>query len=404
MKFRAVVLASAAAAFALLASAQKPPASTTPPTTRTPTNPNNTPTTNSTQPNNGLSNNPQRDIYLSGRVQMDDGNPVPMETTIEKLCASRRQPLGYVDSKGTFSVTMKSDPTATDSEADYQGRAVSSGNGLSSGNTNSSYSNGLAGCEVRAVLAGYRSDVVDLTSRRSLDNPDVGTIVLHRLGGTQGGGTVSASMLNAPKGAIKNYQRGMDELHKSNFGTAQKFFEKAVTEYPTFATAWFELGRLAMPSDKDLGRNDFKTAIAADPKFLPPYRELALMWIREKNWPETVSITDRALKLDSAGFPELFYLNAVAHFNLRQINEAETRVREAIKSDPDKRLPHAQLLLGYVLLEKGDLRGAAEQMKAFLALVPSGNDADKTKSQVARLEEKINAQDHRTDDHHTEDQ
>src|SRR5205809_80391 len=62
----------------------------------------------------------------------------------------------------------------------------------------------LMGCEIRAALPGFRSDVVNLSGRRAFDNPDVGTIVLHRLANVEGV-TISAVSLQAPKDAKKAY-------------------------------------------------------------------------------------------------------------------------------------------------------------------------------------------------------
>src|SRR6185436_8850699 len=58
----------------------------------------------------------------------------------------------------------------------------------------------LMGFEIRASLPGFRSDVVNLSGRRAFDNPDLGTIILHRMGNVEGT-TISATSLNAPKDA-----------------------------------------------------------------------------------------------------------------------------------------------------------------------------------------------------------
>jgi hypothetical protein len=65
----------------------------------------------------------------------------------------------------------------------------------------------LFSCELRASLPGFRSDVVSLANRRFMDNPEVGTIVLHRLGNVEGL-TISATTMAAPKDAKKAYDKG----------------------------------------------------------------------------------------------------------------------------------------------------------------------------------------------------
>ena len=97
-------------------------------------------------------------------------------------------------------------------------------------------------CELRARLAGFRSQSVSLANRRPMDPPDIGTILLHRLTPTEGT-TISAVSLAAPKDAKKAYQKGMDALKKKKVQDAVKNFEKAVEVYPKYADAWYELGR-----------------------------------------------------------------------------------------------------------------------------------------------------------------
>ena len=44
----------------------------------------------------------------------------------------------------------------------------------------------MMNCELRASVAGFTSDTINLFNRRTADNPDVGTIVLHRIAGVEG--------------------------------------------------------------------------------------------------------------------------------------------------------------------------------------------------------------------------
>src|SRR5207244_1652346 len=104
--------------------------------------------------------------------------------------------------------------------------------------------NRFANCELRGRLAGYRSQTINLASRRPLDNPDVGVILLHRMSGNEGGSTVSASSLAAPKDARKAYEKAIEALKKHKPEDAEKSLEKAVEAYPAYAAAWFELARL----------------------------------------------------------------------------------------------------------------------------------------------------------------
>ena len=66
----------------------------------------------------------------------------------------------------------------------------------------------LWGCELRAALPGFRSDVIRSPTIHYMDNPDIGTIILHRLGKVDGF-TISVVSALAPKDARKAYEKGM---------------------------------------------------------------------------------------------------------------------------------------------------------------------------------------------------
>ena len=48
----------------------------------------------------------QRQIYLSGKVVMEDGTPPPDQVVIERVCNGQPRPEGYTDSKGRFSFAL----------------------------------------------------------------------------------------------------------------------------------------------------------------------------------------------------------------------------------------------------------------------------------------------------------
>ena len=162
----------------------------------------------------------------------------------------------------------------------------------------------LMGCEIRASLAGYRSDMISLSNHRTFDNPDLGTIVLHRLANVEGV-TISSVSLNAPKDAKKAYDKGHDLLKKKKVAEAEKELEKAVGLYPQYATAWFDLGQ-ARESQKDLegARKAYYESLAADPKYLYPYRPLMAMYVKEQKWTEVADVSGKLVKLDPVDYPD----------------------------------------------------------------------------------------------------
>ncbi|MEO7653631.1 MAG: tetratricopeptide repeat protein, partial [Bryobacteraceae bacterium] len=244
----------------------------------------------------------------------------------------------------------------------------------------------------RASLPGFRSDQVNLSGRRAFDNPDVGTIVLHRLAGVEGT-SISMVAMQAPKDAKKAFEKSKDFLKKKKVAEAKKELEKAVEIYPKYSTAWFELGRIH-ESQKNVeeARNAYGKALAADPKYVSPYRQLASIAVREQNWKDAADTTGRLLKLDPFTYKDAYFYHSVANYYLKQYDVAEKSAREAQKLDTRNEMPKVNQLLGAILAEKQDFAGAAVAIKKYLTFVPDGQDADSVKKQLAELEKLATAE------------
>ena len=125
-------------------------------------------------------------MYVTGRVMLDDGSAPPEPVVLELICRGLVLPQGHTTAKGHFSITLGQNQgiLADASTSSMGGIGGGGGDYMRPGQGISERQ--LMGCELRANLVGFRSDVVQLSGRRSLDNPEVGTLVLHRLANVQG--------------------------------------------------------------------------------------------------------------------------------------------------------------------------------------------------------------------------
>jgi superkiller protein 3 len=234
---------------------------------------------------------------------------------------------------------------------------------------------------------GYRSQQIPLTGRRPLDDPNVGVILLHRMIPGEEGQTVSAVSLAAPKDAKKAYDRGTDAVKKRKWDDAEKNFEKAVEVYPKFATAWYELGMLQMGQSKpDMARSYFKRAMECDPKFLKPYLQIANLDMMAKRWQDLADVTEKTVKLDPFSFPQAYFFNSVANYNLRDYEAAEKSGLEAERLDTRHVFPRIVYLLGLVSVQKKDYEDASKRFKAYLTLDPKADDAATVRSQIEAID------------------
>lgn len=331
-------------------------------------------------------------IYISGKVMMDDGTPPPDPVLIERVCNGQPRPEGYTDSKGRFSIQLGqnnqilADASTSTIDDGFGGFGSNRGRG---GMQSQISERDLVGCEIRASLAGFRSDVVNLAGRRAMDNPDLGTLVLRRMAKVDGF-TFSGTSAYAPKDARKAYEKGRNLVKKKKLADAEKYLQKAVDVYPKYAVAWYELGMLHQMQNKAAdARRCYTEALKADEKYVTPYSQLAFISVAEQKWDEAIEWSGKLIKLNPYHSPQIYFFNAMAHLNSKHLNEAEESAREAVKLDPNGRLPRSRYLLGVVLAQKGSFKESAEHMKYYLEKAPKAGDAETVKQQLAEVQRMV---------------
>jgi tetratricopeptide (TPR) repeat protein len=246
------------------------------------------------------------------------------------------------------------------------------------------------GCAVRASLTGFHSSEKILTVRNFRDETDLGTITLSPE--DRGGGTeVSSTTKAAPGNAMKAFEKARAAWLEQNADGAQRNLKKAIELYPAFAAAWVQLGKIQEASDPAAARESFSKALAADPKFVLPFEQLAALAAQDGKWQETVDNTSRALQLDPAGTPQLWYYDGLAKFQLGKTDDALASVTKALAIDPRHSVPNTEQLLAVILARKADYAGAIEHLKSCLTYTPAGASADLIKQQIAQLEQKVAA-------------
>jgi tetratricopeptide (TPR) repeat protein len=335
-------------------------------------------------PSTGLAipGQPAGPVSLMGKVQIEGGGALEEPVRIERVCSGVAHAEGFTDSRGDFSVTLGHEQAAMPDASETVSRATLNPSAQSRGLT----AQQLTTCDLRASLPGYRSDIISLANRRYLDNPNVGTIFLHRLGNVDGM-TISATTALAPKDARKAFEKALEAERKSKPDEAQKELEKAVDIYPRFAAAWFELGRLYEHRDHaDKAREAYTQSLTTDSRYLRPYERLYAMAFKQGETQQVADITDRLLRLDPYDYPEAYYYNAVANLKLNHIDAAEKSAREAIKLDTAHRDAKSNYTLGYILAQKGNYAESAQYLRACLTMDPEGAHAAEIRKQLGEVE------------------
>lgn len=246
------------------------------------------------------------------------------------------------------------------------------------------------GCVLQAFLTGFRSTKITITERMLRDDPTVGTITLSR--DSQARGTaLSETIRNAPPSAAKAWTKAGEDMQAEKPERAQRELEKAVKAYPGFADAWYQLGKLQMLSNPDDARICLEKSAKADSRYVPPYQQLAALAAQQEDWQGVFDNTSHSLQLDPSGDIAIWYYNALANFQLGNINAAEVSARKLLSADPLHNIRNGEQLLAAILARKADYAGALEHLRNCLTYTPEGPDANLLKQQIAQIQRHVPA-------------
>lgn len=327
-------------------------------------------------------------LFISGRVIMEGGGPLPEPVAIERVCngAARRE--GYTDFKGHFQLQLGGQ-NFNFQDASENGSSTPSS--LSPVRTTSLTSKGkpldLTGCEFKAVLPGFQSSILQIRSYVDTFQMDIGTIVLKRMGDVNGA-TISSTTMAAPNNARQAFEKARKAAQGKKLEEAEKQLHKAVEIYPNFAAAWSLLGDVEQQQQKlEEARSAYTESMAADPKYVNPAFGMTLIAIQEKKWEEAAKFSAQVTSLNAYAFPAAYYYNAAANYNAGNMAAAEASGRKFKSIDNEHKHPEVSLLLSQILSRKQDYAGAAQQIRDFLLLVPAAPNAAELQAQAKSFEE-----------------
>lgn len=182
---------------------------------------------------------------VRGRIVTDDGMPLPASARVALRCGATTQSEVGIDPEGWFELSNLPDPL---------------------------------GCSAVVTAPGYRTASADLTELPA--DSRIPVAVLHRLGKNHGE-SISVTHLTAPADATRHFHAAVRVLEQETEGgidTALDHLRNAVRAYPSYAQAWFEIGRLRLAlGDASSALQAFQKSLQADPWFVSPYEPLLLL-------------------------------------------------------------------------------------------------------------------------------
>jgi tetratricopeptide (TPR) repeat protein len=312
---------------------------------------------------------------LTGRVVMEDGSPIPDPAGVELICNGQIVKRVKPYASGDFTVVLGNDSSDTLDIATPRNPATGSSVAFGGKREQTAGEDvgrfDFGGCELRAGLPGFFSNVIAIGPRRRLDKSEIGQLVLRRMAGVDAI-MVSANTLSAPSRARTAFDNARSRMQgeKPDRAGAVAELKKAIAEYPTFAAAWHLLG-IARLAEKDTtaAEEAFKQAVAGDANYIEPYVELASIEMMQQRWAEAARWIDPAVKLNP-NIPYANYLSASVHFQLGNLDAAERSALALWNTREVARFPLTHYILGAVKAQRGDFESAAARFRDFLATKP----------------------------------
>ena len=186
------------------------------------------------------------------------------------------------------------------------------------------------GCAVQAALPGFDSSSISIANRNVQDNPNIGTITLKREDGSAGA-AVSSTTATAPKDADESLRKGAQRVAGRKTGQGAERSGKSRASLSAIRRSLVSTRKDSGSFEEEEAGNSFSKAVAADPKFILPYEQLAAISAQAGKWQELVDYTSHELELNPRGNPQTWYYHALGNLKLGKMDVAQVSARKRLR-------------------------------------------------------------------------
>ena len=199
----------------------------------------------------------------------------------------------------------------------------------------------------------------------------------------------AARATGIPRAAQDAMNRGMELLYvKSDLRGSLSQFERAIKAYAGFYEAYTQMGVAHMNlGDYADAEKAFRTAIdLSQEKYVDAYAGLAVVLSNGKKFSDAEVAARKAVELNPNDWRGLGELGR-ALYGLERYQDADAPTTAAARLAPDN--PTLQLLRASIHLHLNNLPAMAEDLDAYLKLVPTGPEADRIRELRSRVQQAI---------------
>jgi tetratricopeptide (TPR) repeat protein len=200
-------------------------------------------------------------------------------------------------------------------------------------------------------------------------------------------GNISASVLNIPDKARKEFDKGISSMSKNDLPEAQKHFSKATEIYPQYSGAYNNLGVIAMKTGSpEDGKQFFEQAVRADANNPSAYVNLARCMMMKNDAPDALPLLQKASALSPLD-PEALTLLANVQLSSNQLDLALANARK-VHTMEHHRFAVSHLIAARVLVLQDKLDEAAAEYRTFLKESPDSPKADNVRATLESIEKR----------------
>jgi hypothetical protein len=195
---------------------------------------------------------------------------------------------------------------------------------------------------------------------------------------------ISASRLNVPDKALKEFKAGSKALEQKDYAEAKKRFTAATGIYGDYTVAFNGLGVAQMASGDTPGaRASFEKAIKIDDHFAEAYRNLARLALADHNYAELDDLLTKSLQTEPLNAWALTYA-AYAELQTQKFDLAITHARTA-HTVPHPGLSSVHIVAAHAFEATQQPAEALKEYKLYMEEDPNGRDAARAKQAIASL-------------------
>jgi Ca-activated chloride channel family protein len=198
-------------------------------------------------------------------------------------------------------------------------------------------------------------------------------------------GVVSALDLDAPNGAIEDFNRARTLLKAQNSKEAIKQLQKAIAGYPKFVSAHVGLG-LAYVDQEDpvKAKSEFETAAKLDDKFPGSFLHLGRLALSQNDFPAAESALEKAAALQPKDVNILSVL-AYAQNGTHQYGHA-LETAQLVHTLDHKGMANVHYVAASAAMSLKDFEAMERELKLFLSEDPTNAFAPVARKNLAALE------------------